>query len=123
MHGHTYHLEVELEGSIDENGMIMDFGNIKEHIQPIIDILDHRTLNEVAGLGMPTAENIIFWLKEQIEKKYTNLSRLRLWEGDSGFAEWKAESTAVASMENTSELIARKSAEVISNQLSKQIGR
>ena len=128
MHGHTYHLEVEIVGSVDENGMIMDFGNIKEHIQPIIDILDHRTLNEVKGLEMPTAENIIIWIKDQIEKKYDNVSRIRLWEGDAGFAEWRAEPsesslemTEASRLKDLADRVAVRAAEALQNQIGKRI--
>ena len=90
MHGHTYHMEVELEGSIAENGMIMDFAQVKSKIQPYVDVLDHKTLNSVKGLEIPTAENIVLWFVEQIERTYPdNLVRVRVWEGDGSYAEWK----------------------------------
>ena len=41
IHGHSYTMWVELEGSLDSNGMLMDYGIMKQHIQPIVKELDH----------------------------------------------------------------------------------
>lgn len=41
IHGHGYKLWVELEGNPDNNGMLMDYGDMKRNIQPILDELDH----------------------------------------------------------------------------------
>jgi len=44
LHGHNYQVKVELEGSLDEKGMIMDFRLIKDIISNICDALDHRVI-------------------------------------------------------------------------------
>lgn len=44
LHGHSYKLEVELEGEPDEKGMLLDFSEIKKIIKPLIDNFDHATL-------------------------------------------------------------------------------
>ena len=41
IHGHSYTLWVELEGTVDEHGMLLDYGIMKEVIQPVISELDH----------------------------------------------------------------------------------
>ena len=62
-HGHTYGLEVTVEGEIDpETGYVMDFGDLKKTVEEaVIRRLDRRHLNFdvdfLAGLN-PTAENI-----------------------------------------------------------------
>ncbi|MGA7838969.1 MAG: 6-carboxytetrahydropterin synthase QueD [Ignavibacteriaceae bacterium] len=41
IHGHSYKMMVELEGDLDENGMVMDYYDLKKIINPIIENLDH----------------------------------------------------------------------------------
>ena len=44
IHGHTYAVHVNIYGSMDEKGIIMDFSVVKEIIREIINDLDHRIL-------------------------------------------------------------------------------
>lgn len=45
LHGHRYEITVEVEGDSDENGILMDYGDIKKGIGAWIDNnLDHATL-------------------------------------------------------------------------------
>ncbi|RPI73734.1 MAG: 6-carboxytetrahydropterin synthase [Ignavibacteriales bacterium] len=41
IHGHSYVMIVELEGDIDESGMVMDYYDVKKIINPIVEKLDH----------------------------------------------------------------------------------
>ena len=41
LHGHSYRCMVELNGDPDENGMVLDYYDVKKVIEPIIDNLDH----------------------------------------------------------------------------------
>jgi 6-pyruvoyltetrahydropterin/6-carboxytetrahydropterin synthase len=41
IHGHSYKMLVEIEGETDEQGMVMDYYNLKKVVLPIIDKLDH----------------------------------------------------------------------------------
>ena len=81
MHGHTYRLKVVIEGEPDPHfGWIMDFKEIKTLVAPIVDQLDHKLLNEIAGLENPTAENITIWLWERIKPILKDLSKIELKE-------------------------------------------
>jgi len=42
LHGHTYAVDVELDGEVPPGGMIMDFGDVKEALRVVVDELDHR---------------------------------------------------------------------------------
>lgn len=44
LHGHNYRLRVALEGELDENGMVHDFLDVREHAGALADRLDHRVL-------------------------------------------------------------------------------
>jgi 6-pyruvoyltetrahydropterin/6-carboxytetrahydropterin synthase len=63
MHGHSYLVEIAIEGEIDpESGWFMDFAQIDEHVNPLVRQLDHQVLNEVDGLANPTSELLAVWI-------------------------------------------------------------
>ena len=41
LHGHSYRLEIILDGSVGENGMVVDFNDISRIVKPMIAELDH----------------------------------------------------------------------------------
>lgn len=91
MHGHTYTLEVEVQGYPDKSGMICDFKEIKSVIQEeIISICDHSVLNNSLSLSNPTAENMVSLFANKLIPKL-NVIRIRLWETRNCYAEWRAE--------------------------------
>ena len=73
-HGHTYMLEVTVDGEIDpQTGYVMDFGDLKRAIQEnVVRHLDRRHLNFdvdfLRGVN-PTAENIAVGIWRQLESK------------------------------------------------------
>lgn len=84
-HGHTYRLEVVIEGKKQKNGMIMDFNKIKDIVnEAIIEKLDHADLNDL--LDNPTAENIASWIFAELENKLP-LHSIKLWEGEGKWVE------------------------------------
>lgn len=99
LHGHSYKLEIEVSGGIhndqmQDHGMILDFGRLKSVIQPLIDKIDHTILNST--YQYPTAENMVqemAWEVNQLlmKEEGTWLTRLRLWETDTSWAEWRRE--------------------------------
>ncbi len=74
LHGHSWIGRVYVKGDrLIENGpkqgMIMDYGDIKQYLQPLLDnFLDHYYLNETTGLENPTSEAIAKWIFEKLEK-------------------------------------------------------
>ncbi|WP_309866061.1 6-carboxytetrahydropterin synthase QueD [Desmospora profundinema] len=70
LHGHTYHLSITVSGYVDEIGIVMDFGEIKRLFKEEIDArLDHRYLNEVLPNMNTSAENMIVWMWEQLDRR------------------------------------------------------
>ena len=69
LHGHTYRVVFGISGYVNEIGLAIDFGDIKtvwkHRIEPY---LDHRYLNETLPRMNTTAENMVVWLYEQMEK-------------------------------------------------------
>lgn len=43
-------------------GWVIDYGEVSRRLAPILAQLDHRVLNEVAGLSNPTSENLAVWV-------------------------------------------------------------
>lgn len=81
MHGHTYALSVFVEGEPDKtSGWIIDYADLKMHIKPIVDILDHQVLNNVPGLENPTSEMLSVWLWNKIKPLIPGLKRIELKE-------------------------------------------
>jgi 6-pyruvoyltetrahydropterin/6-carboxytetrahydropterin synthase len=72
--------------------MIIDFSQLKNIvIVRVIDKLDHKVLNDIEGLSNPTAEQMVFWIAEQLRGAfdYGTLAHLRLWETDDCYASWQ----------------------------------
>ncbi len=73
-HGHTYELEVAVEGEIDpETGYVMDFGDLKHIVkESVIARVDRRHLNFdvpfLQGIN-PTAENIAVAIWKELAPK------------------------------------------------------
>ena len=44
LHGHNYRASVVVEGDLNENSYVLDFGDLKRIMREIIADLDHRTL-------------------------------------------------------------------------------
>ena len=61
---------IKISGKPDKkNNWIINYDEIDNIINPIVNKLDHRTLNEISGLENPTAENIAKWFWKKIKRK------------------------------------------------------
>jgi 6-pyruvoyltetrahydropterin/6-carboxytetrahydropterin synthase len=59
VHGHSYRAEVSVRGwPAPATGMIVDLGVLERSLARVRDRLDHHFLNDVAGLGPTTLENL-----------------------------------------------------------------
>ncbi|MGK7917658.1 MAG: 6-carboxytetrahydropterin synthase QueD [Prochloraceae cyanobacterium] len=74
LHGHSWVGRVYVSGNQlikdgPKQGMILDYGDIQQYIQPLLDnFLDHYYLNETTGLENPTSEALAKWIFEQLLK-------------------------------------------------------
>lgn len=63
VHGHSYRAEVAVRGKPDpETGMIVDLGLFEQSLARVRAGLDHHFLDDVAGLGPATLENLSAWI-------------------------------------------------------------
>ena len=89
-HGHNFHLEVTVEGEVDEDtGMVINLFELKAILAVVLEKYDHKYLNEdleVFKATIPTPENIAKQLWNDIEKELKNrntdcrLYKVRLYE-------------------------------------------
>lgn len=91
MHGHTYEVELVVTGEVDDNGFVIDYADIAEMWAPLHEKLDHRILNEVPGLEIPSTEHLAAWIAANIFDKMTRancrLERVRVKESTSTWCE------------------------------------
>lgn len=74
LHGHSFRANLTVTGPVDEKrGWIMDYADLKEIVQPIIQSLDHNYLNDIEGLENPTSEIIAQWLARKIAPLLQNI--------------------------------------------------
>jgi 6-pyruvoyltetrahydropterin/6-carboxytetrahydropterin synthase len=77
LHGHSFRVEVHVTGEVGaESGWVMDFGDLKAAVRPLIERLDHRYLNEIEGLENPTSEVLARWLWDRLREALPGLSRV-----------------------------------------------
>ena len=71
IHGHTYDAEVTVRGvPCDGSGMVVDLAVLREAIAVTRDKLDHRFLDEVAGLDVPTLEGLCAFIATEMHGRF-----------------------------------------------------
>ena len=78
IHGHTYYAEVSVAGEPDVHGMVMDLAHLRAVAERVRDDLDHRMLNEIESLGIPTLENLCAFLWRRFEDEGCVPSRIEV---------------------------------------------
>ncbi|HFJ9450310.1 6-carboxytetrahydropterin synthase QueD [Bacillus cereus] len=82
LHGHTYKVVFGISGYVNEIGLAIDFGDIKEIWKNEIEIyLDHRYLNETLPAMNTTAENMVVWIYEKMAEALTKDNRVNEYKG------------------------------------------
>ena len=89
-HGHTYRFTVTVEGKIAENGLVLDFVELKKVVEEkVLSKLDHQDLNDF--FRNPSAENVAVWMWNELKDIGKNtgtgvkLTEIKLWEGDNTY--------------------------------------
>lgn len=90
MHGHSYRIELCLEGPVDAHtGFVVDFFDVEAAFSPLLLQLDHYCLNDVEGLENPTAENIAIWIWNRIKPAVPQTSAVVVYETPECWAEYE----------------------------------
>ena len=97
LHGHNWKIEVYVAGkSLNSAGVLMDFGEIKQHVSGIMKDLDHKFLNELDMFDdtPPSSENIARHvatsLQAKIKEPGIQVSRVTAWESENACATYIA---------------------------------
>ena len=68
IHGHSFRAEVSIRGTPNpDTGMVLDLGLLDGSIAEVRKQLDHKLLNKVEALGLPTLENLSRFIYERVE--------------------------------------------------------
>jgi 6-pyruvoyltetrahydropterin/6-carboxytetrahydropterin synthase len=88
LHGHTFKVEVSFAGEPDPVfGWSANLDELDEVIDDIKAQIDHKFLNRVAGLEIPSLENVARWLWTRIDTQIGNVCRVVVRRGADGHAE------------------------------------
>jgi 6-pyruvoyltetrahydropterin/6-carboxytetrahydropterin synthase len=105
LHGHTYTLEIEVEGDpvrrkgYSSAGMIIDFTTLGSIVKAeILNELDHQYLNEVIEWEFdtqPTAEELVMVIVRRLQEHMggwaARLQSVTLYETPDNWATWRRE--------------------------------
>jgi len=102
-HGHNWKVAVSLDGEEPgDNGLLIDFGDVRKILHAVLDELDHTDLNRVSFFRRrnPSSENIAFYLfqnmRKAMKKKGIVVAKVTVWEnGRQSAAYWEKEAKAV----------------------------
>jgi len=95
-HGHSYKVEVFLQAKeLNEDSMVMDFGELKNNIQHYIDQWDHSSLDGQLLGWNPTAETMAKKMYDYISnrtlvaERRVTVKKVRVHETETGYAEYE----------------------------------
>ncbi len=75
VHGHSFKVEVALSGEPNaDTGCVVDFETVTEAINGVRAKLDHHFLNDIAGLGTPSLENLARWIAGELRPHFPQLA-------------------------------------------------
>ena len=84
--GHSYRVEIGLQGETDSNGVVAPFEAIDRAFAAVAGALDHGVLNEALGHARPTLENIALFISERLKADLSALSRVSVFRDSEGEA-------------------------------------
>jgi len=94
LHGHNWKVEICVAGeTLNNAGVLIDFGELKEHVSDIVNRLDHKFLNDLDAFkdhNPPSSENIAFYIAHALQAKIGDsqikVTRVTAWEAGNACA-------------------------------------
>ena len=80
-HGHNYKVRVTLQGQeLDKAGLLLDFRDLKQVMEHVIERLDHRMINDLEPFTVlnPSAENLARYFYEQTSGQLRDVTNGRV---------------------------------------------
>lgn len=96
LHGHNFAVEVYLSGhQLGDDGMLVDFKTIKANLQKVLDVLDHKYINDIPFFAerASSAEYVAMYIFTEMEKlmgtERVSVSRVTVWESEKACASYE----------------------------------
>ena len=94
LHGHNWKIEVCVAGeNLNNAGVLIDFGELKQYVSEIMAMLDHKFLNELDYFhddNPPSSENIARYIADALQSMIDNsdvkVVRVTSWESENACA-------------------------------------
>ena len=83
LHGHTWNVEAVVESNKLNEGMVVDFREIKKAWKHF----DHNDLNKF--FEMPTAENIAEYIYDYLRARAISVKSVKVWESLNACVEYR----------------------------------
>jgi 6-pyruvoyltetrahydropterin/6-carboxytetrahydropterin synthase len=88
LHGHSFKVEIALGGEPDPVfGWSANLDEVDRAIDGVRRLIDHRYLNDVEGLEVPSLENVARWIWQRLGAELPGLRRVTVRRGADGQAE------------------------------------
>lgn len=88
VHGHSFRVCVSIHGEPDATyGWSANLYDVETRIEKLHGELDHRYLNDIEGLEMPSLENLAKWLFDRLDGHIHGLESVHVSRGASGQSE------------------------------------
>lgn len=85
LHGHTYHVTIEVGGYDPSTGFCVEFTQLDELVGEVLAPLDHQTLNNVVALDVPTVEVLSRYIFGALSERLAIVA-VTVREGEGGAA-------------------------------------
>lgn len=92
LHGHNWTVEVGIrKNDLDKSGMVMDFHDLKNSLNVVLDKLDHKYLNNLPEFEIrnPTSELISQYIYHELKPKVAALAYVTVWENKGNSATYE----------------------------------
>ena len=99
LHGHNYKIEIYARGSeLNNIGLLVDFVELKEAADEIVQYLDHRNINELPPFDEelnPSAENLARFILERVARRVADdrvqIYKVRCFETPTSIATYQVD--------------------------------
>ena len=100
LHGHNWKIEVTVASTgLRRDGIVIDFGVLKQHVEKVLKTLDHSYLNDHPYFSKrePSSENIARYIYDRIKKELrgraVKIEGVTAWESETAFASYLGRSS------------------------------
>ena len=90
-HGHNWKVEVFVRGeTLDKSNILIDFKVLKQEVNEIIELLDHKDINELEEFKgeSPSSEFIAKFIFEKVRELFPTVSKVAVWETPTSCASY-----------------------------------